>query len=201
MNRTTEIRRPRMWSLPTLIGAGCLVSCAAVTSVSVEPLPEVSLCERFKAQATVDLLWTTQWRADQKDVADRNRAAAAGIAAFGRESTCFKHLEITRAGADEFAGSATAPAPGSRPGAPILWITVRELGPVVRIGASAALVEGGTEVVLDVATTGLPEPRRAAPFTVHWQNGGAGVIKGVASLPFDMASALAAAMGAAKGVR
>lgn len=85
--------------------------------------------------------------------------------------------------------------------APTLFIKVRELGPVVRIGASAAIVEGGTEVVLDVAAFGLPDNRRSAPFTVHWQNGGAGVIKGVASLPLDMASALAAAMGAAKGAR
>lgn len=69
------------------------------------------------------LLWTTQWRADQKNVADRDKAAALGIAAFGRESSGFR------------------------------------------------------------------------------QNGGAGVIKGVASLPLDMASALAAAMGAAKGAR
>ncbi|AUB83003.1 hypothetical protein THSYN_20010 [Candidatus Thiodictyon syntrophicum] len=72
-------------------------------------------------------------------------------------------------------------------------IRVRELGPTVKIGASPALLEGGTEVVLDVSEF-LPGRTTPRTFTVEWRNGGPGVLKGVASLPQDMQAALAAGL-------
>lgn len=77
--------------------------------------------------------------------------------------------------------------------AKVVLIAIRELGPTVRIGDSLALVEGGTEVVLDISEyeSAKTAPRR---FTVEWRNGGPGVLKGVASLPQDLQAALAAGL-------
>ena len=72
-------------------------------------------------------------------------------------------------------------------------IAVRELGPIVKIGASLALVEGGTEVVLYVSEYEATKPAPRT-FTVQWRNGGPGVLKGVATLPKDMQAALAAGL-------
>lgn len=71
---------------------------------------------------------------------------------------------------------------------------VRELGPIVKIGSSAALVEGGTEVVLELTEYRLPALSAQRSFSVNWRDGGPGVIKGVASLPQDMQAALTAGM-------
>ena len=75
----------------------------------------------------------------------------------------------------------------------LIAIAVRELGPVVKLGSSVALVEGGTEVVLDVVEYKLANATPRS-FSVHWLNGGPGVIKGVATLPQDIQAALAAAL-------
>ena len=78
-------------------------------------------------------------------------------------------------------------------GEKVVLIGVRELGPTVSIGASWALVEGATEVVLDV-TEYVPSSPMHRTFAVHWRSGGPGVLKGVAGLPQDMQAALAAAL-------
>lgn len=75
----------------------------------------------------------------------------------------------------------------------LVAIAVRELGPVVKLGSSLALVEGGTEVVLDIEEYKLPNPTSRS-FSVHWINGGPGIIKGVATLPQDIQAALAAGL-------
>lgn len=72
----------------------------------------------------------------------------------------------------------------------VVAITLRELGPVVKLFSTVALVEGETEVVLQVAEHVPPADSPTQTFTVHWQNGGPGVIKDVASLPQDMETAL-----------
>jgi hypothetical protein len=54
-------------------------------------------------------------------------------------------------------------------------------------------VEGGTEVVLDITEYDLPQPAPRV-FTVHWRNGGPGVVKGVATLAQDLQAALAAGL-------
>lgn len=65
----------------------------------------------------------------------------------------------------------------------MIVITLGELGPVVKLVSSLALIDGGTDVVLQVTEYALPEEIQTRTFTVHWQNGGPGVIKGVRSLP------------------
>jgi hypothetical protein len=76
----------------------------------------------------------------------------------------------------------------------VLVVVVRELGPVVQLLGSPALVEGGTDVVLELKAFDVRTGASLANFGIHWQNGGAFVIKGVQTLPQDMGSALQAAL-------
>ena len=78
----------------------------------------------------------------------------------------------------------------------LVAIGVRELGPTVKLLSSAALVEGGTEVVLHVTDYSVPAAMPVREFTVHWKHGGPGVVKGVASLASDMQAALRAGLQA-----
>jgi hypothetical protein len=121
------------------------------------------------------VLWSTQWRADQKDIPERETAAWQGIQQFFIRSSC----------KTEIRNSAAIPSDATAFGK-VVAITVRELGPIVRIGLPG-LIEGGTEVVLDIKITNPP-----ADFHTHWKHGGAFVIKGVKTLEQDMVEALAA---------
>ena len=138
-------------------------------------------------------MWRTQWRADQKDVPEREKAAAAGIARFFDTSGCFQSASVERLPqlSEEQAKKKAAAAAGQS--AKVVLLSVRELGPIVKLGSSIALVEGGTEAVVDVSefVSATAAPRT---FAVHWNSGGPGVLKGVASLPQDMQAALAAAL-------
>lgn len=164
--------------------------CASTTSVALVPSPQAPVCD---GAAHALVLWAPQWRADQKDVAQREAAAAEGLGRFVATAGCFASATLQRAPgtAAERDGLATAAA-GARPQTVVL-VTVRELGPTLRLGASPALVEGATEVVLDLAvhTPAQPAPRR---FTVRWRSGGPGVVKGVATLADDLRAALAAGL-------
>jgi hypothetical protein len=74
-----------------------------------------------------------------------------------------------------------------------LAIVVRELGPVLRIGLPV-LVEGGTEVLLEVRLLDVRTAASMANVRTHWQNGGTFVLKGVKSLEQDMSAALGAVL-------
>ena len=164
--------------------------CVSTTTIKVSPSPQIPVCE---ASTTALVLWRTHWRADQKDVIARETAAAAGIGQFLESSGCFKSASLERLPQlSEELAKHTAAAAANRSDKVVL-ISVRELGPTVKIGTSLALIDGGTEAVLDVYEfiSGKTTPRI---FTVQWSSGGPGVLKGVASLPQDMQAALAAAL-------
>jgi hypothetical protein len=143
------------------------------------------------------VFWTTQWRADQKDVADREAAAADGLGNFFAESRCFASVSVRRLPESSARLVQDAVAKAQAGDGKVVLVSLRELGPTLRIGATPALVEGSTEVVLDLAEY---EPFRPMPrtFSVHWRNGGPGVVKGVSTLSHDMQAALAAALQPAK---
>lgn len=167
-----------------------LAGCAS-TTVSLNPSPQAPVCD---GSATALVLWATAWRVDQKDLAEREAAAEVGLKNFFGGSGCFARSEIRRV-PDLSPTTVAAQAP-SAPGKSVrtVAIAIRELGPVVKLMSSAALVEGGTEVVLEVTVYSAPGATSSRQFTVHWQNGGPGVIKGVASLPHDMQEALLAGL-------
>lgn len=167
-----------------------LGGCASTTSARLIPSPQDPVCRR---SATALILWATQWRADQKDVPAREVAADEGLVQFFEESGCFESVSLRRLPENSREGVPSAVAEATKRGETVVLIVVRELGPIVRIGASLALVEGGTEVVLDISEfeAGEPPPRL---FSVEWRSGGPGVVKGVATLPKDMQAALAVAL-------
>ncbi|MBY0274345.1 hypothetical protein K2Z84_03315 [Candidatus Binatia bacterium] len=177
-------------SLAVLVAlcAGC-----ASTTVTVTPSPQAPVCD---PRAAALVLWAPEWRPDQKDVPEREAAAAAGLDEFFRRSGCFARSELRRTPdlAPPTVAAQLADTRGAGPLDVVVAIAVRELGPTVKLLASPALVDGGTEVVLQVSVFVPPEAREPRTFTIHWQDGGPGVVKGVASLPRDMQEALAAGL-------
>lgn len=177
---------------PAGIGLSCAVLAACTTTdVTFVPSPQAPVCDRA-AMALV--LWSPQWRADQKDVAAREDAAASGLGSFFAGSACFARAELRRV---SDLGPATVASEVANAGgqyASVVTIAVRELGPVVKLLSSAALVDGGTEVVLELGKRSLRSDGPARAFTLHWRNGGPGVVRGVASLPGDMSAALRAGL-------
>jgi len=128
----------------------------------------------------------------------REAAAQRGIERFFATSGCFSQAQVVRA--DRPPGALSLPEIRGRaaaePSAPsrVLLVTVRELGPIVKLLASLALVEGGTEVVLDIRSVAPARGEILADFTAHWEHGGPWVLKGVGTLEQDIGAALQAAL-------
>ncbi len=181
-----ELRARSVTVIAISLSAALLVACAS-TDVTLSPSPQAPICDRA---AVALVLWATQWRPEQKDIAAREEAAASGLSSFFAGSGCFARTELRRV--SSLSPSAVTSELGVSGGQfnAVVTIAVRELGPVVKLLSSASLVEGGTEVVLQVTSRQLQPPRQPREFTVHWRNGGPGVVKGVASLPNDMSAAL-----------
>jgi hypothetical protein len=177
-----------------LMAISLLAGCAATTSLTLTPSSQPALCQRSPERINAVVLWGTRWRVDQKDVTDRETAANNGIARFFQESGCFASVEIRRLSSPQEPHEQAAAMANNAAIDVVLVVVVRELGPILKLGSSAALIEGGTEVVVDFAAY---QARAATPtwaFSAHWQNGGPGVVKGVASLPADIEAALAASL-------
>jgi len=180
-----------------LVCAVSLAACAS-TTVTLTPAPQAPVCD---ADAAALVLWAPEWRPDQKDAVAREEAAASGIAAFFAESGCFARTEVRRVRTLDVATQARESAGVGGRFDVVVTLAVRELGPVVRLLSSAALVEGGTEVVLGVTSRAQGSSAPARAFTVHWHHGGPGTVKGVASLPDDMRAALRAGLQAQRAGR
>jgi len=170
-----------------------LGGCASTTTVQLNPSAQDPVCV---SSTNVLVLWGTQWRADQKDVLAREAAAAEGLTQFFERSGCFKSASLQRLLQSSWESAQAVAAEATIRYEKVVLIAVLELGPTVKIGASLALLEGGTEVVLEVSEF---TPAKSAPrtFTVQWRSGGPGVLKGIATLPQDIQAALEAALEAA----
>lgn len=174
------------------LSCASVAACAATTSVDFAgQRPPASLCQAPGESLRALIVWDTRWRPDQKEPAKREAMAEQGIRQFVARSGCYSVTEVRR-------GSLNV---GSVKADRVVGVTVRELGPVLQLFSSLALVDGGTEVVLDIASFVPGRPDSRADFSVYWKNGGHGVVKGVASLPDDMASALVAALRPAGATR
>jgi hypothetical protein len=155
--------------------AGCASTRVETTGEAIRPL--------CRADAAALVVWEPKWRPDQKDVAEREAAAQRGIERFFAESRCFAKAEVRRN--DDRVLELTTER--------LVAIRVRELGPVLRLG-SPTVVDGGTEVVLELKVLDARTLNVLADLRTHWQNGGPGVVKGVATLEDDMRAALAAVL-------
>jgi len=143
--------------------------------------------------------WGPQWRPDQKEPERREAAAVRGIESFFSDSACVARFDVRRLPGERMAevpsdeallklAAAASPRPDKA-----LVVVVRELGPILRIGIPS-IVEGGTEVVLELRLLDVPTSSAQASVSTHWWNGGTFVVKGVGSLERDMSAALAAAL-------
>lgn len=174
----------RLLPLLVLIVTGC----AATTSVDFSPAaPASSVCQAPGQSLKGLIVWDVRWRPDQKEPETREAMAEQGIGQFAASSGCFSETRVQRGLPESVAGFDR-----------VVSVTVRELGPVLKLFSSAALVDGGTEVVVDIAAFDPGGSGSRIDFSLYWRNGGHGVVKGVASLPEDMASALVAALRPAR---
>ncbi len=177
-------------SISTVCIASLLGGCAS-TIITLQPSPQPPVCSTTTSAL---VLWSTQWRPDQKDVLAREDAAATGLKRFFTQSGCFANVELQRVTNMTPPSIRKQLSGASHTYSKVVGIKVKELGPIVKLLASAVLFEGGTQVVLHVSEYSGESGAALREFSVHWQNGGAGVIKGVESLPDDMQSALHAGL-------
>ncbi len=181
----------------TLAACALLVGCAS-TTVALQPTPQPPVCN---SSTNALVLWAPHWRPDQKDKTAREEAAAAGLNEFFAQSGCFARTQLRRVQALAPATVQAALGSTREPVGLVVGIEVRELGPIVKLLSSLALVEGGTEVVLRITEYSPQSAAEVRQFVVHWKNGGPGVVRGVAGLPDDMQSALHAGLQPGPGAK
>ena len=192
----------RLATLGLLCGSLTLAGCAATKveftgDVSASPS---TVCKDPGDTRSALVLWRTNWRPDQKDVAQREEAIVLGLKDFLSKSACFSSHQLKRLPSTEdkhqhSEAELLVYATNAYPRADrVIVVTVKELGPIVRLFSSAAVIEGGTEVKMDVSIFNANTATPMANFQTHWQNGGALVVKGVSSLPQDMSDAMKAAI-------
>lgn len=176
-----------------------LTGCASTKVETTGATMREPLCKAGAQKLSALVYWGPQWRPDQKEPERREAVALRGIESFLTNSECLARFDVRR-----LPGGSTAEVPPDEAllkqafaAAPrvdkVLVIVVRELGPILRIGIPW-IVEGGTEVVLELRLLDVPTSNAQANVRTHWWNGGTFVIKGVGSLDRDMSTALAAAL-------
>lgn len=175
--------------------AGLLLGGCASTRVDLSGERSSALCSSAESPHSALIVWQAIWRADQKDVAEREAAAGRAIEAYFAQPGCFagskvRHLRPGPLSDDELRHLARAEMPHADR---VLWIGIHELGPVIRLLASPALIDGGTEVRLELRALDAAGTR-LAHLKTHWEHGGPGIIRGVATLPDDLTQALDATL-------
>jgi len=180
-----------------------LSGCASTKVETTGATMHEPFCGEGAGKLAALVYWGPQWRSDQKAPERREAAALRGIEGFFADSGCVAGVEVRRLPGGRMAelppdeallklASAAVPKPDK-----VMVIVVRELGPILRIGIPT-IVEGGTEVVLELRLLDVPTSSAQASVRTHWWNGGTFVVKGVGTLERDMSAALAAALAPAR---
>lgn len=188
-----RLRKLFVAMVPLALHAGC-----ATTTVRSSGLaPQQPLCVEGQPRPSAALYWKPQWRADQKEPQAREALARRGIERFVAQQRCLAFTEVERW--PDAHGAADDEALVRRAGAIdpppvlVLRIVVRELGPRLLLGPPA-LVEGGTEVVIDTRVLRLAGAQPLVDLHTQWRNGGAFVVRGVRTLDADLSAALSAVL-------
>lgn len=177
-----------------------LSGCASTTIASTGQPMQRPLCSSpylvaSDTTVSVAVLWGPWWRPDQKEPPLREAAALKGIQQFFATQRCVADLAIQRIDIPtqraqwsdaDLLGMAKPLAPQADK---VILIVVKELGPRLRIGLPT-LVEGGTEVVVEVRVVDARRHVPEAMVQTHWQKGGPFYVKGVKTLDQDMQAAL-----------
>lgn len=181
-----------------------LAGCASTTVETTGTKLKAPLCRPGGEKVSALVFWGPRWRPDQKEPARREAAALRGIEDFFSGTTCLSHVDVRRYADDSSAeeptdadllrlatGAALAPDR-------IVLIVVRELGPTLLVG-SQAIVEGHTEVDIEVRVLDAKTSQPMAAVRTRWRDGGALVVKGVGTLDKDMSAALRSTLTAPAG--
>jgi hypothetical protein len=185
------------FAIAAIAASVMLLGCAATTIESTgSPLKE-PLCQSGGKPVTAVVYWRPQWRPDQKEPALREAAALRGIQDFAGRTGCLTVDSIHRLPAtdsipDDAELLRMAPASTAVPERVVL-VVLRELGPRLELGIPI-LLDGGTEVLIDVRVLDARTSQPLADTRTLWRNGGRFVIKGVQSLDRDMSAALGATL-------
>ncbi len=183
--------------IATLSVASVLTACASTTvEVTGAPL-KAPLCTVGAPALSTVVYWGAQWRPDQKEPLLREAAALRGIEDFLRRTSCLAVAGLHRLPDGEVVPSAEAlmravASASARPDRVVI-VVVRELGPRITIGVPV-IVEGGTEVLIDVRVLDAQLSTSLADARTFWRNGGTFVVKGVNTLDHDMSAALSATL-------
>jgi hypothetical protein len=194
------MRRHAGWPLALALLGG-VTGCANLQVDNSGSTSREPLCQRAGEALPALVMWRAHWRPDQKEPSLREEAARRGIERFFAQSGCYSPAQVVQTPQGQRPGTALTPAevrdaamalkvPAQR----AVFVTVRELGPVLKLLSSLALVDGGTEVVLDVKVMATRTGETLGDFRTHWRNGGPWVFKGVATLEDDMVAALGEAL-------
>jgi hypothetical protein len=188
-----------MFTLTRFIGFTSLViplllaGCATTTVETSGTALQHPLCTSDDSHLSVALYWKPQWRPDQKEPLVREELAQRGIEQFIAEHPCLSTTELRRLpieggdpSDDELLqmASKTVTKPER-----VVFVVLRELGPRLLIGVPV-LLEGGTEVVIEVRVLDAARSQLLANVRTQWRNGGKFVVKGIKSLDRDMSTAL-----------
>ena len=174
-----------------------LVGCASTKVEFTGQKLREPLCRADEPPISVVLYWTTQWRTDQKEPQLREAAAQQGLKAFLDQCPCLSATMIERLPPGQLLPSTKEavrmaasldPAPDR-----IVLVAVRELGPKLIVGLPV-IVEGGTEVLIDVRVVEPKTQHTLAENQTLWRNGGIFVIKGIKTLESALRQALSATL-------
>lgn len=180
-----------------LVVLSMLVGCARTTiEITGAPLT-APLCQIGAEPLATAIFWSPLWRPDQKEPSLREAAALRGIENFVAQTPCLAVAGVQRlpvgnllpADGDLQSLAAVLPVVPER----AVLIVVRELGPRLILGIPG-IVEGGTEVLIDVQVQNPQNSLSLANTRTLWRNGGSFAIKGVKSLDQDMRAALSATL-------
>lgn len=174
----------------------CFLSgCASIAIQTTGIQLEASLCQSIAPQSSLSILWAPHWRTDQKEPALRETAALSGIQRYFSSQSCIQRLTVQRIALPEKYNDLTEAQllsmtkSESEPPDQVILIIIRELGPLLRIGLPT-LIEGGTEVVLEIQAIDMDSAFSPVNVKTHWQHVGPFYIKGVDTLDLDMEAAL-----------
>ncbi|HRY14619.1 MAG TPA: hypothetical protein P5330_01945 [Candidatus Competibacteraceae bacterium] len=176
-----------------IVLAGCTTTKVKTTGSQLAK----PICQIEEKSVNTLVLWGPQWRTDQKEPQLREAAASRGIRDFLDHVSCMAVTEVKKLSweggppsNEELMRIAAASKPEPEL---VVFVVVRELGPRLIIGIPN-IVEGGTEVKIDVRVLEVQTAKSLSNTQTLWRNGGIFVIKGVSTLDRDMSAALSAVL-------
>lgn len=183
--------------LAVLVALTFMTGCASTKVETTGTQPQQPLCRVGEPAVSTLVYWGSQWRPDQKEPQLREAAALRGIEDFFNRAGCIAITGIHRLPEEKplptnealvRLASNSTPVPER-----VVLIVVRELGPRITIGIPK-IVEGGTEVLIDIRVLNPTTKKSLTNTQTRWRNGGTFVIKGVKTLDQDMSAALKAVL-------